>query len=131
MHAPDPHAAVRGLLDGRVRTIEEVDVLLLLRSMDRSCNVPELARGTQLHAEQVGTALMSLLAHGLVLVRADGYLYAPSNVTVDRAIDALARLNLFDRAGLLALLADSAITRVRSNASELLAEVFGNYRSSR
>ena len=125
MYSTDHYEAATGLLDVRVRTIEQVDVLLWLHASKRAYDATEIAEATELHGEHVSAALMHLIGHGLILVRADGYLYAPLNPTVDRAVDALARINREDRAGLLALLASAAVQRVRSNASELLIEVLG------
>jgi hypothetical protein len=131
VHSTDPYEAASGLLDVSIRTIEQVDVLLWLHTSNRACSATEIAEATEFHGELVSTALMHLIGHGLILVRADGYLYAPSNPTVDRAVDALARINQEDRAGLVALLASFAMQRARSAASELLLEVLGRERRVR
>jgi hypothetical protein len=122
------YEAANGLLDACLRTTEQVDVLLWLHAAKRASSTIEIANATELQSEHVSTALMHLIGHGLILVQADGYLYAPSTPSIDRAVDALARINRLDRAGLLALLAESAIQRVRTNASGFLVEVLGRVR---
>jgi DNA-binding IclR family transcriptional regulator len=116
------YLSARELLQVRVRSIEEVEVLLVLRSSDRAWSVPEIVQASDLDTEPVRAALTSLLSRGLVLVRRDGFFYGPSNLAVDGAVGELERLNRSDRAELLAILASAATQRVRSGVSELFVE---------
>lgn len=132
---PDPvssdnlRAAVLELLDKRIESFEQLEILLLLRSgSDRSWTAQEVGKHVRQpgHAEE---ALSALRAAGLVQAVTTGsqphYVYSPLAPQLDAAVGELARQYREQPIAVMRTLSTNSIRRMRTTAARAFAEAFG------
>jgi hypothetical protein len=117
---------VRELLIEKVRSIEELEILLWFRLNPRPAMAVEIARELKLAATTTADALLRLVGNQLLDVQltADGAgLFAPLSQAAS-VVDALAQTYEDFRVEMLVLISSSAIRRVRRGALETFSEAF-------
>lgn len=127
---PNIPAEVLTLMRERVHSIEELELLLLLRAEPtRHFGVGELAAALKVSPEAVSGALARLVSAQLIQrVETAGtspkYCYGPENEELARSVDDLALAYDRSRLEMLALIARNAIDRIRTDALKTFAEAF-------
>lgn len=116
-------ASVREFIRERLQALEQLEVLLLMRSESgRSFSVEELSTSLQTRPILIEAALAHLSHHRLVASepgRPPRYRYAPAEQTIAPTVDALALGYDEARAEVLALISSDALGRVRRRVHQL------------
>jgi hypothetical protein len=114
--------AVEKLIATRIRSVEELEVVLLLHAhAQRSWSVAEIAAELRTSASLVASALGRLKTTEVVIVDGERYQLAGPQT---EALQELARCNREHRVEMLVLISAKAIERVRSEALRTFAEAF-------
>ncbi len=117
---------VRELLVEKVRSIEELEILLWFRSNPAPCSAAQLASELKLQATTTADALLRLLGNQMVDAQAapDGTgLFIPAEEAAP-VVDELARTYESFRVEMLVLISGNAIRRVRHGALKTFSEAF-------
>ena len=128
MSYDDVPEAVRELLDRRIESLDQLEVLLLLRkSSDRAWTAEAVGAHLRLPI-QVAEALDALQAAGLLgVVSTDSqpqYTYSPVSSHLDHAVTELERQYREEPIRVIKILSAHSIRRVRSKAARAFSEAF-------
>ncbi len=120
-------ADVLELLQQRVGSLEELEVLLLLRrTREREWEVFEIARALGLPDAIVDTTVTTLRSHDFLVTSSPPgrYRYATRPAEVAAVVDRLATVYDERRLEVMRVLSARALERVRSSAARAFAEAF-------
>jgi hypothetical protein len=117
---------VRELIRERIRSIEALEVVVLLRERAaEALSLDELARLLRLGRPSVEQAVDELSVVSFLEREPDGRVrYAPGPGATDAAVDALVHTYQHQRVEILVFISQSALSRVRDNALRTFAEAF-------
>lgn len=112
--------AVRRLIADHVKSVEQLEVLLLLRANpDRDWNGDEVSRTLQSQPESAAARLADLAARGFCARRGEGenrYRYAPATAALARTVDELADSYAKRRHTVISLIFESPSDAIQSFA---------------
>jgi DNA-binding transcriptional ArsR family regulator len=117
---------VRELILDRLKSIEELEVLLLIRTdAPRAWTTEQLASTLKLPAASVEAALSALSANRLVTAQPDGtHQYDAADAKTRLSVEMLAQVYAGSRVEILVFIATNAINRVRKGALQTFSEAF-------
>jgi hypothetical protein len=119
--------AVRELLRERVDSVEALETLLLLRRYpERRWEGQAVAEQLRLPGAPLGEILMTLARHELLEVAEapPRFRYGPKTPQLAQAVDELQRIYESDRTGILHVMTENAIDRVRHGLTKAFADAF-------
>ena len=128
MSSNDLPGAVLELLDYRIETFEQMEILLLLRKWSERSWTAQ-AVGEHLRTPgQATEALDALRLAGLVQAGTNGsqlhYVYSPVSSHLDRAVSELARQYREQPIAIIRILSANSIRRMRTGAARAFADAF-------
>src|ERR671914_11952 len=107
--------AVRHLIAERIESVQQLEILLLLRSApDKDWSPPEVARALVTQVESSEEWLEEMTRDRLLVTRGRGYRYAPATAELEAAVDGLAESYAKYRVTVIALIFSQPSERVRT-----------------
>jgi hypothetical protein len=107
-------AAVGRFIEGRIESVEQLEVLLLLRAAPSTgWTAAQVARALVTQPESAAHWLKKMAADGLLAVEGGSYRYAPPTPEVERTIDDLAESFAKYRVTVIGLIFSKPSERVR------------------
>lgn len=124
---------VTQLLQASVRSIEELEVLLRLRSENLPRRASQLSEALNIHDSITESALLNLEQAGLVARAEDGraFRFAPAKPELAPAVEALADAYQRNRVLVIMTISSNAIERMRHGVLQLFSDAFRISRSKK
>jgi hypothetical protein len=119
-------ASVETLLRERIRSVEDLEILLLLhRERERALPRADIASILRINVQLAMAALNNLVNAGLVVEPSGAaFQYAPARSELDAAVGELAAFYPEHRIEVLVFISQNAISRVRQDALRTFAGAF-------